>query len=152
MSLVVGERETEGIVILDLAGRLVAGQEVADLRRKLEHLQRHKKNRLILNLKDVDYIDSTGLGTLVVAHSAAEDEGGAVKLLNVSKRGAHLLVLTKLSTVFTLFDDEKAAINSFFPDREIRHFDVLDFVKETNASKAQDGAGAQEDAETKKQQ
>ena len=137
MPLSVQQREVEGIVILDLAGRLVAGPDAGDLRRAFDHLRTQKRNRLILNLKDVEFIDSTGLGTLVIGHSAAENDGGAMKLVNVSERSAQLLILTKLSTVFELFDDEQAAVNSFFPEREVKRFDVLEFVKSREAEKEQ---------------
>lgn len=137
MPLSVQQREVEGIVILDLDGRLIAGPDAADLRRTFDQLRSQKRNRLILNLKDVDFIDSTGLGTLVIGHSAAEDDGGAMKLVNVSERSAQLLILTKLSTVFELFDDEQGAINSFFPEREVKRFDVLEFVKSHEAEKEQ---------------
>lgn len=129
MPLGVTQRELEGIAVLDLSGRLVAGPDVADVRRAFEHLIESGLNRIILNFKEVEYIDSTGLGTLVIGHSRASDSGGAMKLLNLSKRSAQLLILTKLSTVFEIFDDEQTAVNSFFPEREIKRFDILDFVR-----------------------
>jgi anti-sigma B factor antagonist len=129
MPLEVHQREVEGIIILDLSGRLVLGPDASDLRRNFDQLQIRKKNQVILNMKELEYIDSTGLGTLVIGHSATEDAGGAMKLLNLSKRSAQLLILTKLTTVFEIYDDEQAAINSFFPDREIKRFDILEFVK-----------------------
>lgn len=129
MPLDIRQREVEGISILDVTGRLVTGPDVGDLRRTVTSLVDRGVTKVILNLKDVDYIDSTGLGTLVIAHSSFEKAGGSLKLLNLSKRGAELLVLTKLSTVFVMFDDEQAAVNSFFPDREVRRFDILEFVR-----------------------
>jgi anti-sigma B factor antagonist len=129
MPLGVNKREIEGITILDLSGRLIAGPEASDLRRELDHLKSRQKNRVVVNLKEVDYIDSTGLGTLVIGHSTATNAGGAMKLEHLSKRSAQLLILTKLATVFEIFDDEQAAINSFFPDRKIKRFDILEFVK-----------------------
>jgi anti-sigma B factor antagonist len=86
-------------------------------------------------MKHVSFIDSTGLGTLVMAHTQLQKAGGSVKLLNLSKRNVQLLILTKLSTVFEMFDDEQAAINSFFPDRERKTFDILAFVKEQEDDK-----------------
>ena len=130
MPLEVRQRETEGIMILDLQGRLVVGPEATDLRRRFTQLLDQEIKRIILNLKHLDFIDSTGLGTLVIGHSTLEHAGGGMKLLNLSKRSAQLLILTKLSTVFEMYDDEQAAINSFFPDREVRRFDILDFVKD----------------------
>ena len=84
---------------------------------------------MILNLKGVDYIDSSGLGTLVAAHSSLAKAGGGLALMNLSKRSAELLILTKLATVFRIFDEEKAAVDSFFPNRAVRGFDILEFVR-----------------------
>lgn len=132
MAFFVGWREVEGVQILDLSGRLVAGPEATEMRSVFEGLRDKKKNRVILNLRSVEYIDSTGLGTLVIGHSSASDSGGSMKLLNLSRRSAQLLILTKLSTVFEMFDDEQSAVNSFFPEREIKHFDILEFVRTNN--------------------
>ena len=129
MSLRIEPQEIEGIVLLGLHGRLVIGSEVSAVQDTLRGLLNQEKSRVILDLKHVTFIDSTGLGALVSAHSAFEHAGGAMKLLHLSERAAQLLVLTKLSTVFNTFNDEQAAINSFFPDRESRRFDILEFVK-----------------------
>lgn len=129
MPLEIHQREVENILLLDLIGRLVAGPDAVDFRSAIASFASRGKINVIVNLKDVSYIDSTGLGTLVYAHSELEKAGGAIKLLHLSRRSAELLILTKLSTVFEMFDDEQAAINSFFPDREVRRFDILEFVK-----------------------
>lgn len=129
MPLEIRQRESEGITIIDVKGRLVTGPDAGDMRREVSSLVERGFTNVILNLEDVDYIDSTGLGTLVIAHSSFEKAGGALKLLHVSKRAAQLLILTKLSTVFSMFDNEQAAIDSFFPDREARRFDILEFVR-----------------------
>ena len=129
MPLEARQREVEGILVLDLCGRLVLGPDATDFRRTIASVSAQGKNNVIVNLKEVDYIDSTGLGTLVIAHSTFEKAGGAMKLLHLSKRSAELLILTKMSTVFEMFDDEQGAINSFFPGREVRRFDILEFVK-----------------------
>lgn len=129
MSLDLERQQTEGIVILRLRGRLVAGDEAIEFRRLLTEEIEQGNAKAILDLRAVDYIDSTGLGHLVAAHSAFEKAGGALKLLNLSKRSAELLILTKLTTIFEMYDDEQAAVNSFFPGREVRHFDILEFVK-----------------------
>jgi anti-sigma B factor antagonist len=127
MSIEFHQIEAEGIIILDVEGRLVAGDGAATLRERFNHLD--GQNKFILNLKEVHYIDSSGLGTLVSCHSIVKAAGGALRLLHLSERNVQLLVITKLSTVFRIFDDEQEAINSFFPDREVRRFDILDFVK-----------------------
>ena len=85
---------------------------------------------MILNLHGVEYIDSTGLGSMVICYTTMQKAGGAMKLLNLNKRNIELLVLTKLSTVFEVFQEEQDAINSFFPEREIKHFDILSFVQQ----------------------
>jgi anti-sigma B factor antagonist len=129
MSLFVGQREVEQVVILDVSGRLTAGQEAIHLRGLFDEMTSRGKVRVIINAKGLDFIDSTGLGVLVMGYSSLRNAGGAMKLLNLSRRSAQLLVLTKLSTVFEIFDDEQSAVNSFFPEREIKRFDVLKFVR-----------------------
>jgi anti-sigma B factor antagonist len=88
------------------------------------------QNNVILNLKDVDYIDSTGLGTMVICYTTLSKAGGNLKLVHLNRRNIELLLLTKLSTVFQIFADEQDAVNSFFPDREIKRFDILSFVQQ----------------------
>ena len=106
----------------------MAGPDSSLLRERIVDLANQKQISLILNLKRVEFIDSTGLGTMVMCFTALQKQGGALKLLHLSKRQIELLVLTKLTTIFEVFDDEQDAINSFFPDREVRHFDILNFV------------------------
>ena len=127
--MTIGQRDVEGITILDLEGRLIAGLDSSLLRERIVEVANQKRLNLILNLKRVEFIDSTGLGTMVMSFTTIQKLGGALKLLNLSKRHIELLVLTKLTTIFEVFDDEQDAINSFFPDREVRHFDILNFVK-----------------------
>ena len=130
MSLEIQQREREGIIILDLSGRLTVGDEVSTYRERLQKLIESGRTNIILNLKDVDYIDSTGLGALVMSYTSLLRAGGKIKLLNLSRRGIQLLAMTKLTTIFEVFDDEQNAINSFFPDREIKRFDILSFVQQ----------------------
>ena len=131
MALHVGKREREGVIILDLKGRLVAGEEATTLRDSVKELATGPVN-MILNLDGVDYIDSTGLGGLVICFTTMRKVGGMVKLLNLTRRNIELLVLTKLETVFEVFADEQDAVNSFFPDRELKKFDILAFVQSQN--------------------
>jgi anti-sigma B factor antagonist len=130
MSLDIQQREREGIIVLDLNGRLTVGNEVATFRERLQKLIDSRRTNIILNLKEVDYIDSTGLGALVMSYTSLQRAGGKIKLLNLSRRGIELLVMTKLTTIFEVFDDEQNAINSFFPDRELKRFDILSFVQQ----------------------
>ncbi|HUS08250.1 MAG TPA: STAS domain-containing protein [Bryobacteraceae bacterium] len=134
MSLEIEERVKEGIVILDLRGRLIVGDPVSNLREKVRELSAAASTNVVLNLAGVDYIDSTGLGGMVISFTTLQKAGGALKLANLSKRNLELLVLTKLSTVFEIFDDEQDAVNSFFPNREIRKFDILSFVQQQGES------------------
>jgi anti-sigma B factor antagonist len=129
MSLELNRREEDGVTILDLRGRLVQGPEVTALRERFNDLEREQVKNVILNFKHIDFIDSTGLGMLVAVQSQIEKASGTVRLLGLSKRGAELMILTKLSTVFQIFGEEQAAINSFFPDREVKRFDILEFVQ-----------------------
>jgi anti-sigma B factor antagonist len=129
MALDIEEKEIEGITIVSLRGRLTAGDEAAALDTKLRALIAAAKPSVVLDLKHVGMIDSTGLGVLVANYSKFTEAGGALKLLHASARHSELLVLTKLTTVFQMFDDEQQAINSFFPDRDVPRFDILDFVK-----------------------
>ncbi len=128
MSLGIERREREGIIVLDLAGRITVGEEAGVLRAAFGELT--GPANVILNLQDVAFIDSTGLGALVLGFTSLTKRGGRLKLENVSRRNIELLVFTKLSTVFELFIDEQDAVNSFFPDRAIKRFDILSFVKE----------------------
>ncbi|MBS1875893.1 MAG: STAS domain-containing protein [Acidobacteria bacterium] len=130
MSLSIDEREREGVKILDLHGRLTVGPPAGQLREKITALQAAGFIRIVLNLAEVDYIDSTGLGTLVICFTSLEKAKGNLRLCNLNRRNLELLVLTKLSTVFALYNDEQDAVNSFFPNREIKHFDILSFVQQ----------------------
>jgi anti-sigma B factor antagonist len=122
-------RQKEGIAILDVNGRLAVGA-ASTLREKVTEEMAQGQNKVILNLKDVDYIDSTGLGTMVICYTTLSKAGGNLKLVHLNRRNIELLLLTKLSTVFQIFGDEQDAVNSFFPDREIKRFDILNFVQQ----------------------
>lgn len=128
MSLELRETDREGIVILALKGRLTVG-EASIIREKVNALLAAGHNNIIFDLGQVDYIDSTGLGSMVICYTTLKKTGGALKLLNLNKRNIELLLLTKLHTIFEVFSDEQDAVNSFFPDREIKRFDILQFVR-----------------------
>lgn len=132
MALDIQQRVREGIAILDLRGRLIVGEPVASLREKVRELLESGQHNVILNMQQVDYVDSTGLGGLVISYTTLKKAGGALRIVNISKRNIELLILTKLSTVFEIFDDEQDAVNSYFPNREIRKFDILSFVQQQN--------------------
>ncbi|HWY45859.1 MAG TPA: STAS domain-containing protein [Bryobacteraceae bacterium] len=127
-------REKEGITILDLKGRLAVGEGCTLLREKVDQELTDGRGKVILNLKHVDYIDSTGLGTMVICFTRLQKAGGALKLVNLNRRNIELLLLTKLSTVMQIFGDEQESVNSFFPEREIKHFDILNFIQQQKES------------------
>ena len=127
-------REKEGITVLDLKGRLIVGEPSAKLREAINNEIAQGHTRIVLNLADVDYIDSTGLGSMVICYTTLQRSGGNLKLLKLNKRNIELLLLTKLSTIFEIFGEEQDAINSFFPEREIKHFDILSFVQQQKES------------------
>ena len=124
------EREREGIPILDFKGRIAAGPEATALREKVAEVTAAGKRNLVLNLAGVDYIDSTGLGALVVCVTGLRKIGGNIKLENLNRRNVDLLVMTKLHTVFEVFTDEQDAVSSYYPDRKVKAFDILNFVQQ----------------------
>lgn len=128
MSLDIRDSAREGVVILALKGRLTVGESSA-VRDKINALIAAGSINVILNLEHVEYIDSTGLGAMVICFTSLKRAGGALKLVNPNKRNVELLLLTKLHTIFEVFSDEQDAVNSFFPDREIHPFDILKFVQ-----------------------
>jgi anti-sigma B factor antagonist len=129
MSLEISEAEREGVTTLSLKGRLTVG-EASGVREKVTELVAQGRKNLILDLGQVDYIDSTGLGSMVICYTTVKKAEGALKLLNLNKRNIELLLLTKLHTIFEVFSDEQDAVNSFFPNREIKRFDILSFVQQ----------------------
>ena len=129
MSLEIIQREREGVTLLDLHGRITMGEEVSKFRETIQTLAKGAGPKVILNMQNVDYIDSTGLGAAVMSATSLGKAGGTVKLLNLNRRNVELLVATKLTTIFEIFNDEQDALNSFFPGREIKQFDILEFVK-----------------------
>jgi anti-sigma B factor antagonist len=116
-------------VILALKGRLTVG-EASTVREKVTELVAAGHKNVIFDLEQVDYIDSTGLGSMVICFTTLKKAGGALKLVNLNKRNIELLLLTKLHTIFEVFSDEQDAVNSFFPGRDIKRFDILSFVQE----------------------
>jgi anti-anti-sigma factor len=130
MHLEITHREREGIVLVDMKGRLTAGQAVSAMRDVIEGHAKTGAPKLVLNLREVDYIDSTGLGALVYCYTNLTKVGGAAKLLNLNRRNLELIVLTKIDTIFEVFNDETDAVNSSFPGRTIKRFDILSFVRQ----------------------
>ena len=99
------------------------------MRERAAALHQSGKINIVLNLKEVADIDSTGLGSLVFGLARLRKAGGRLALLNVNRAHLKLFILTRLAIAFEFFGDEQDAVNSFFPDRELKHFDVLEFVQ-----------------------
>jgi anti-sigma B factor antagonist len=129
MAMDIQRREREGITILDLKGRLAVGESCTLLRESVNEQIAQGHKQVILNLQGIDYIDSTGLGSMVICYTSLQKMGGGLKLVNLNRRNLELMLLTKLSTIFQIFAEEQESVNSFFPEREIKHFDILSFVQ-----------------------
>lgn len=113
MALSIGTREVSHVTILDLRGRIVLGDEIDELRSAIRSLIDEGKKKIILNLADVDYLDSSGVGALVGGFTAVRNAGGELKLLNLTQKVHDVLNVTKLYTVFDIRDDEFHAVKSF---------------------------------------
>jgi len=113
MSLKMRTREANGIVIIDLSGQITLGEASASVRDEVRDQTSHGSRKILLNLADVTYIDSAGLGELTAAFMSVKNRGGELKLLNLTKRVRDVMQITKLYTVFDVHDDERKAIASF---------------------------------------
>jgi anti-sigma B factor antagonist len=113
MSMKLTTREVSGVTIVDLSGKITLGEGGATLRDEVRKLLAKGSKKIVLNLGEVNYIDSSGLGELVSAYTAVKNAGGELKLLNLTSKVRDLLVITKLVTVFDVKDDEAAAVSSF---------------------------------------
>jgi len=111
--MVIEERTSGEVTVLDLKGRITLGEGDELLTDKVNSLLNQGRNKIVLNLADVPYIDSAGLGSLVRTYTTVHRQGGGLKLLNLTKRITDLLSITKLLTVFETFDSEAAAVGSF---------------------------------------
>jgi anti-sigma B factor antagonist len=113
MSFKIAMREVDHVTVVDIAGRIVLGDEIGTLRQTVHDLVSQGKKKIILNLAMVDYIDSSGVGELVASYTAVRNAGGELKLLNLTSKVQDLLYVTKLYTVFDIKDDEFTAVKSF---------------------------------------
>jgi len=113
MALTIASREVGGVSVLDLKGKITLGEGSVQVRDAIRGLVGKGKKSILLNLGDVSYIDSSGLGELVGAYTTAKNQGAELKLLKLTKKVHDLLQLTKLYTVFETYDDETIAIASF---------------------------------------
>ncbi len=113
MTMKASTRQVDGVTVVDLSGRITLGEGSVVLRDTVRDLISHGDKRILLNLGDVTYIDSSGIGELVSAFTTVRNQGGELKLLKLTKKVHDLLQITKLYTVFDVRDDEAQAIASF---------------------------------------
>lgn len=113
MALTIASRQVDGVTVLDLSGRITLGEGSVQLRDAVRDLIGKGHKDILVNLEDVNYIDSSGLGELVSAYTTARNQNAKLKLLKLTKKVHDLLQLTKLYTVFDIYDDEASAIGSF---------------------------------------
>lgn len=112
MSLTVRTRKVENVVVMDLSGKLTIGEPVMQLRDALRAQVSVGDSKFVVNLADVSYVDSSGLGELVSSYTTVRNKGGDVKLLKLTAKIKDLLQMTKLLTVFDVYDDEAKAVAS----------------------------------------
>ena len=113
MALKMNVREVDGIAVVGLDGRVVLGDESNALREQVKKMLASGQKKIVLDMSNVSYIDSAGLGTLVSAHHSARTQGASLKLSNLGKKFQEILQVTKLLTVFDVYPSESAAISSF---------------------------------------
>ena len=113
MALEIAQRDSNGVTVLALTGRVVLGDESSQLRTKLKALLEGGNKKLVLDLAEVKYIDSAGLGALVAAFTSAQNQGAGMKLANLTKKFDEQLHITKLVTVFDVYDTVEEAVKSF---------------------------------------
>ncbi|HZU27268.1 MAG TPA: STAS domain-containing protein [Bryobacteraceae bacterium] len=113
MSVKLTTRQVGDVTVIDAAGRITLGEGASTFRDTIRDLASKGNKKLLLNLSDVSYIDSSGIGELVSGFTTVTNHGGQLKLLGLSKRVKDLLQITKLYTVFEVFDDEASAVRSF---------------------------------------
>jgi anti-sigma B factor antagonist len=113
MSIRMTNSEVDGVSVVELDGRIVLGEESNSLGEKLKSLIAEGKKKIVLNMADIKYIDSAGLGTLVAAHLSAKTQDASVRLCHLGNKFHDVLQMTRLLTIFDVYDTEAAAVSSF---------------------------------------
>lgn len=127
--LEINRRENEGIVILDLHGKLVMGGADVALRDCVQSLFDPGNRQLILDLAKISEIDTSGMGVLLLLAEQYRDAGGKLVLFNIAHAHGEIYEMARIETAIEIYRDELDAINSFFPDRKVAHYDILDYVE-----------------------
>jgi anti-sigma B factor antagonist len=144
MHLEIQQREREGVAILDVKGKLVLGPEDLSLRAHLTSLLSDGVRNVILNLKDVTHVDTAGVGTLVLSTEKFRSAGGRMAIVHLNPTQASVANILKLDSELDVYPDEQDAVNGFFPERAVPHFDILELVEENKLR------ASEQDAEKKK--
>ena len=113
MSMQMANREVDGVYVVTLEGRIVLGEESHSFRERMKRVLAEGKKKIVLNMANIKYIDSSGLGALVAVHYNAKTQGASMCVCNLGEKFYEVLLITKLLTVFDVYDTEVAAINSF---------------------------------------
>jgi anti-sigma B factor antagonist len=135
MAFEIRRREQDGVSILELKGRLTFGPGDLALNDEIRHALAARRVRLVIDLGGVDKIDSAGLGTLLYARAELRHADGRLALANLRPAHMQALLIARLETVFDVFGTEPDAINSFFPEREVPHYDLLELVESTREAR-----------------
>jgi len=125
MGLNVTRREQDGILILQLKGRLTFGAADLILNDEIHHALLWRTTRLVIDLAGIEKMDSAGLGTLLYARTELSKTGGGLALSDLNRTQMEALLVARLETVFNVYATEQDAINSFFPERKVPHYDLL---------------------------
>ncbi|HTX36732.1 MAG TPA: STAS domain-containing protein [Bryobacteraceae bacterium] len=139
--LQIQQHDNEGIRILELHGRLTIGDSEGALRADVVALADGGIVRIVLNFLHVAEMDDDGLGALVFCKAYLLKRGGSLKLMNLSPRHMNLIVLARLEAVFEVYKTEPDAVDSFFPDRQPKRYDILEFVREQEKEASGGAAG-----------
>jgi anti-sigma B factor antagonist len=138
MALRITRREQEGVSILELKGPLTFGPEDIVLNDEIRHALAARRLRLVMDLGGVGKMDSAGLGTLLYARAELRRAGGGLALANLNPSQMEYLLVAKLETVFNVFPSQLDAVNSFFPERRVPHYDLLAVVSAIKEARAHD--------------
>ena len=136
--LEIHQHEREGITILDLKGHLVMGDADTALRNAVQALFESGNRKLILNMGEVSRIDTTGMGTLLTLSQQYRSAGGRLALYALAHTHGEVYEMARLETALEIYAEEVDAVNSFFPDRAVTHYDILDFVEHLEEEAAQE--------------
>ncbi len=136
MALKITRKEQDGILVLELKGRLTFGQGDMLLNDEIQHALLWRTSRMVIDRAGVEKMDSAGLGTLLYARAELQKAGGELALSNLKRSQMQELLMTRLETVFNIYGTDRDAINSFFPERHVTQYDILAVVASMREARA----------------